>query len=122
MKKIPFKLSMLCLVVSMVGLASSCNDPLTPETPVSESMTYQSNATTATVADLPGRTLAANCFQCHGTNGYGLEHLAGKSANSIISEMREMQAKNPRSEIMNVHAKAYTTEEIKLIADFFSKQ
>lgn len=74
-------------------------------------------------ADLPGRTLAANCFQCHGTNGYAGElKIAGESSSEIISELNEMKSKNPGSNIMNVHAKAYTTEEIKLIADFFSKQ
>lgn len=76
----------------------------------------------AATDDHPGKLLAANCFQCHGTNGNGMEHLAGESANEIIGEMREMQAKNPRADIMNVHAKAYSIDEIKLIADFFSKQ
>lgn len=70
----------------------------------------------------PGRTLAANCFQCHGTDGYGLEHLAGKSAREISDELIEMSFKNPRSSIMNLHAQAYTTAEINLIADYFSKQ
>jgi sulfide dehydrogenase cytochrome subunit len=70
----------------------------------------------------PGRTLAANCFQCHGTDGYGLEHLAGKKASEISGDLMEMGFKNPRSNIMSVHAQAYTAEEIKLIADYFSKQ
>jgi cytochrome c553 len=51
-----------------------------------------------------------------------LEHLAGESASEIVDELMEMQTKNPRAEIMNAHAKAYTTEEIKLIADYFSQQ
>ena len=73
--------------------------------------------------DLPGRVLASNCFQCHGTNGYAGELKIGEqSASSIISDMNEMRNKNPRSNIMHVHAKAYTTEEIKLIADYISKQ
>jgi sulfide dehydrogenase cytochrome subunit len=73
--------------------------------------------------DLPGRTLAANCFQCHGTNGHAGElKIAGESSSEIIGELNEMKSKNPGSNIMNVHAIAYTAEEIKLIADFFSKQ
>jgi cytochrome subunit of sulfide dehydrogenase len=70
----------------------------------------------------PGRTLAANCFQCHGTDGYGLEHLAGQSAREISGELMEMQFKPARQDIMAVHAQAYTAEEINLIADYFSKQ
>ncbi len=74
-------------------------------------------------SDLPGRNLASNCFQCHGTNGYAGElKIAGESASGIISELEEMKAKDPRENIMNVHARAYTTEEIKLIGDYFSKQ
>lgn len=70
----------------------------------------------------PGRTLAANCFQCHGTDGYGLEHLAGESASEIIEELQEMKFESARKEIMNVHAQAYTDAEIRLIADYFAKQ
>lgn len=82
-----------------------------------------SNLPSKTVADLPGRTLAANCFQCHGTNGYANElKIAGESSSEIIGELNEMKSKNPGGNIMNVHAQAYTTEEIKLIADYFSKQ
>lgn len=73
--------------------------------------------------DLPGRTLAANCFQCHGTNGHAGElKIAGQSASGIIKELNEMKTRNPRANIMSVHSVAYTSEEIKLIADYISKQ
>lgn len=73
--------------------------------------------------NLPGRTLAANCFQCHGTNGYAQElGIAGMSSSEIIGEINEMKGDPPGDNIMNVHAMAYTDAEIKLIADFFSKQ
>lgn len=70
----------------------------------------------------PGRTLAANCFQCHGTDGYGLEHLAGKSASEIVGELLEMQAEPVGKEIMNVHAHVFSQDELYLIGDYFSKQ
>ncbi len=70
----------------------------------------------------PGRLLASNCFQCHGTDGYGLEHLAGKRASEIVKEIQEMRFESARKEIMNVHAQAYTDQEMSLIADYFSKQ
>jgi sulfide dehydrogenase cytochrome subunit len=73
--------------------------------------------------DLPGRVLASNCFQCHGTNGYAGELKIGEqSASSIISDINEMKTKDPRENIMNAHARAYTPEEIKLIAEYISKQ
>lgn len=70
----------------------------------------------------PGRLLASNCFQCHGTDGRkGFEELAGKSSSSIYQEMKEMQLKTADSNIMNAHARGYSDDEIWLIADYFSK-
>ena len=77
----------------------------------------------AAPVDLPGRTLAANCFQCHGTNGYAGElKIAGQSKSEILSTLNALKTKNPRANIMNVHAQAYTAQELDLIADFISKQ
>lgn len=71
----------------------------------------------------PGRLLASNCFQCHGTDGRGgFEELAGKSASSIYQEMKEMQSKSADKNIMNAHALGYSDSELLLISDYFSKQ
>lgn len=73
----------------------------------------------------PGRLLASNCFQCHGTDGRGdgtFERLAGKSASDIYGELREMRAENKRGEIMTIHALGYTDAQLRAIADYFSKQ
>ena len=85
--------------------------------------TNQTVTLKAGAIDLPGRVLASNCFQCHGTNGYAGELKIGEqSASSIISDINEMKTKDSRSNIMIVHAKAYTDEEIKLIATYISQQ
>jgi cytochrome subunit of sulfide dehydrogenase len=73
----------------------------------------------------PGRLLASNCFQCHGTNGRGdgtFEKLAGKSSSDIYNDLREMKAKNNRGEIMTIHALGYTDAQLRAIADYFSRQ
>lgn len=67
----------------------------------------------------PGRDLASNCFQCHGTDGYGCEHLTINEP-KIVEELQEMSDRPIDKNIMNVHAQAYTADEIKLIADYFS--
>lgn len=73
--------------------------------------------------ELPGQSLAANCFQCHGTNGFAGElKIASMGASEIISKFNSYKTKDPRADIMYVHAQAYTDQEIQLIADFFSKQ
>ncbi|HLO80243.1 MAG TPA: hypothetical protein VK166_04775, partial [Chitinophagaceae bacterium] len=47
-----------------------------------------------TTLDHPGRTLAANCFQCHGTNGYAGElKIATQSASSIVSKFNSYRTK-----------------------------
>ena len=67
--------------------------------------------------------LSDNCFQCHGTDGVAGElKIAGESSSEIVNHMNSFRARNPRSNIMNVHALAYTPAEITLIADYFSQQ
>lgn len=79
-------------------------------------------AQTTTTAPPPGRLLASNCFQCHGTNGTGgLERLAGESASEIYNELKEMQLKST-PKMMDMHARGYTDAQIRLIADYLSKQ
>lgn len=85
----------------------------------STSGTYTSGAATL---DHPGRLLASNCFQCHGTNGHGMESLAGKSSSDISGDMFEMQREAIGTDIMHVYAQGFTDEQIGLIADYFSKQ
>lgn len=77
----------------------------------------------AATVDLPGRTLAANCFQCHGTNGHAGElKIAGIGSSELVSKFNKFKTENPRDNIMNLHAYAYTTEEIQLMGQYFSKQ
>ena len=75
------------------------------------------------VVEHPGRSLAANCFQCHGTNGFaGQLKIASMGASEIISKFTTYRANAANADIMYLHAQAYTLDEINLIADFFSKQ
>jgi cytochrome subunit of sulfide dehydrogenase len=84
----------------------------------------------AAQAQSPGRLLASNCFQCHGTNGKpgagGFERLAGKSEAEIYEELLELRKPpntvEPEKEIMAVHANGFTLSELRLIARFFSQQ
>lgn len=71
----------------------------------------------------PGRLLASNCFQCHGTDGRGdgtFERLAGKSASDIHGELREMKAEKKPGDIMTIHALGYTDAQLRAIAEYFS--
>lgn len=77
----------------------------------------------ASAMDHPGRTLSANCFQCHGTNGYAGElKIAGMGYSELVSKLTSYRTRDPKLDIMYFHAQAYTDTEINLIADYFSKQ
>lgn len=103
---------------------TSCReyDATLPNERAAAAPTAPQPATLAAVT-VPGRTLAANCFQCHGTDGHASElGIAGESVSEIVSELNEMRTKHPGDNIMHVHALAYTPAEITLIATYFSKQ
>jgi len=72
----------------------------------------------------PGRLLASNCFQCHGTNGNGpgFERIAGKSTNEIYDELKGMQSGKEGNGIMTKHAMAYTDDQLRLISAWFASQ
>lgn len=112
-------LTPLLLVIAV----TSCRDFPTAAADEQGIVTASPQFATTTDVNLAGRALAANCFQCHGTNGEAGElKIAGESASGIISELNEMRGKNPRANIMNLHALAYTPAEIGLIADYISRQ
>lgn len=110
-------------VLLAVGAIASCRDLPTAVPPDPAAARPTRAPLAAASVNLAGRALAANCFQCHGTDGNAGElKIAGESASEIISELNEMRGKNPRSNIMNLHAAAYTPTEISLIATYFSQQ
>lgn len=73
----------------------------------------------------PGRLLASNCFQCHGTDGRsegGIDSLAGMSFSEVYDELRDMKAEPDTGNIMHRQASGYTDEQMRQIATFFSQQ
>lgn len=72
----------------------------------------------------PGRLLASNCFQCHGTNGKGpgFDSLAGKSTDEIYKDLKQFQSGKESNGIMARHAMAYTDEQLRLISAWFAAQ
>jgi cytochrome c553 len=75
-----------------------------------------------------GRNLAANCANCHGTNGRsqgGMPALAGRNKDELARNMNEFKSgarSGPQSTIMHQLAKGYSDEQIALIADYLSRQ
>jgi cytochrome c553 len=74
------------------------------------------------LASPPGRLLASQCAQCHGTdgNGPGFDELAGMSANEMYNELREMKYRSYVESIMDRQARGYTDAQLQLISDYFA--
>lgn len=71
----------------------------------------------------PGRILASNCFQCHGTDGKNgpYDSLAGESASELYHELKELQTSTEADkQIMRIHALGYSDDQLRLIADYFA--
>ena len=68
--------------------------------------------------------LSNSCAGCHGTDGNSpgaIPSIQGKSADFIATALTEFRDGKRPSTVMGRHAKGYSDEEIKLIADHFAK-
>lgn len=78
----------------------------------------------AQTAPPPGRLLASNCFQCHGTNGKGpgFDTLVGKSASELYKDLKEFQSGKEGTGIMTRHAMGYTDVQLRELSAWLSTQ
>ena len=85
---------------------------------------YQAVGPATFTAD-PGRLLAAQCAQCHGTDGRsrnGIESLAHEGSGEVIEEMLEMQNSAFTNDIMHQQSRGYSEREVRLSAAWFDTQ
>lgn len=76
-------------------------------------------------SELKSQLLASTCAACHGTNGHsvgGLPSLAGLAPEYIIEQMEQFSSGQRVSTVMSHHSRGYTKQEVKLLAEYFSKQ
>lgn len=80
----------------------------------------------AMAADLPkAQYLAANCANCHGTNGNsvgGLASLAGYDKAKFVETMKAFQSGKRPATIMHQLSKGYTDAQILAMAEYFADQ
>jgi len=73
----------------------------------------------------PGRSLAATCSNCHGTNGVSVGEvvsLAGRPKDDIVRKMQDFKAGRLQGTIMPQLAKGFTDEQIDVVAAWFAAQ
>ena len=69
------------------------------------------------------RLLAAQCAQCHGTDGIAvgeMDSLAGKRFRSLYGDLLEMKEKKELDDIMHRQARGYSDDQLRRIAEYFA--
>jgi cytochrome c553 len=69
--------------------------------------------------------LASMCNTCHGTNGKGakpIPGIGGEEPEEFVDLMQAFANGEEAASIMGRHAQGYTEAELKLLAEYFSKQ
>jgi len=72
-----------------------------------------------------GRSLAASCSNCHGTNGVSqgaVPSLAGAAKADLVAKMQEFKSGKRPGTIMPQLAKGYSDEQIETLATWFATQ
>jgi sulfide dehydrogenase cytochrome subunit len=72
-----------------------------------------------------GRNLAANCANCHGTNGRsvaGMPALAGRPRIELVQLLKGFRDGERPATVMAQLAKGYTDAQIEAVCDFLSRQ
>jgi cytochrome c553 len=73
----------------------------------------------------PGRSVAATCSNCHGTNGVSVGEvasLAGRPKAEIVRKMQDFKAGRLPGTVMPQLAKGFTDEQIDIAAAWFAAQ
>ncbi len=79
---------------------------------------YGGKTVVTQAANTTGRLLASNCFQCHGTGGYGgFDRIRGSEADEVL----EYLTKSAPSSIMAAHAQGYTRAQLLTIIQYLQQ-
>lgn len=113
----------LGLCLSACGGGGSSTASTTPISTPDKTTPSSVAESSLTIPETGARLLAAQCFQCHGTNGHalsGIDSLNGASEDELIKEMLEMKADSDLDDIMHRQARAYSDAQIRLLAGYIA--
>ncbi len=84
----------------------------------------QTAAATPTLPERQVRTWAATCAACHGTEGRdqgAIPAIAGRGADTLYRALIEFKGgQRPAATVMHQHAKGYSDDELRRIAQYFA--
>ncbi|ANQ84307.1 c-type cytochrome [Azoarcus olearius] len=72
----------------------------------------------------PGRSLAATCFNCHGSDGRSqgaIASLAGMPSDTLLATLEEFRSGARPATIMHQIVRGYTPQQLELIARYFAQ-
>ncbi len=72
-----------------------------------------------------GALLASMCNTCHGTDGVGakpMPGIAGETVADFVDIMQAFASGDEPASIMGRHAQGYTEDELRALAEYFSKR
>jgi cytochrome c553 len=73
-----------------------------------------------------GRSLAATCANCHGTDGrprgQAMRPLAGMPAEALLARLADYRSGRQPGTVMPQIVKGYTEEQLRLVAAYFAAQ
>jgi cytochrome subunit of sulfide dehydrogenase len=121
LRLIQAKFCLPSLMVSALFASSQLAVAQTPPAPAST----PAPAVTAPLPATSARYLAANCANCHGTDGRAQQggfNLAGLPKDYIVAQMAAFKSGTRQATIMHQISKGYSDAQIALMADYFSKQ
>lgn len=79
---------------------------------------YGGKAVVTQAASTTGRLLASNCFQCHGTGGYGgFDRIRGSEADEVLEYLTQTGSSN----IMAAHAQGYTRTQLLSVIQYLQQ-
>ncbi|MBP6277306.1 MAG: cytochrome c [Limnohabitans sp.] len=79
---------------------------------------YGGKTVVTQAANTMGRLLASNCFQCHGTGGYGgFDRIRGGEADEVLEYLTQSGPSN----IMAAHAQGYTRAQLLTIIQYLQQ-
>lgn len=79
----------------------------------------------AQVSDIQAALNASSCNACHGPAGHsiaGIPPLTGRSAQELAAALLDFKYDRRASTVMHRHAKGYSDDELRRIADEFARQ
>jgi len=82
-------------------------------------------ATAADPSPTTGRDLAANCANCHGTDGRSrgvIPSLAGQDKATLVQQLKDFRDGKRPSTIMQQLAKGYSDAQIDAVASYLAAQ